>query len=483
MKRIAIFTALTALFTGGTTDLCRAGNGSTLAVVPVATDRSAEQAALEVGYIARTGFDRSPNYDVFPLETLLQSQNQAERAAHEEARLKLQEGRTAYDALDLTGALASFTAAVLAFEKSASQWKSPEPVVETHLLMGATQALLGDAKSATDSFAQALMLDPRARMPSESMPEVAVPAMQNAHLQVTEAASGRLAVYSSPQMAEVWLDGRFRGVTPLQLDQIPTGRHYLRLVSPGYHNEGRTIDVAPHQETTIQSSLRPTAKLTDYQNSTSALRQGNTAALAQMGQLLKVDRILFLRIQAAGPDITVFGILADGVTGETYQEAQKSFSTLSPLFRGEAENWLAASFRKLQFSIPQVRPDQQLQPSDPGYVPPPMVSEGINNQIRSGYIFLTVAGLALTSGITFAVLSQQPRDDFKKYPQTSAEEIRTAWFYYALGADLSYGASAILGGVGAFQLIRGYERKTQIDDVLAGDDAERPVWAVRRLEE
>ena len=76
MKRIAIFTALTALFTGGTTDLCRAGNGSTLAVVPVATDRSAEQAALEVGYIARTGFDRSPT-TTSSTGNVLQSQNQA----------------------------------------------------------------------------------------------------------------------------------------------------------------------------------------------------------------------------------------------------------------------------------------------------------------------------------------------------------------------------------------------------------------------
>ncbi len=458
-------------------------SGLTLAIVPIPTDRAAEQPTLEIGYIARTGFDRSPSYNVFPLETLLEGQNLPGQQAHSEALLKLKEAATAYDALDLTGALTLLTAASISFEKSASHWTSSEPVVQTYLMMGATQALLGNQPAAIDAFAQALTLDPRAQMPSEIMPEVAVPAMEEAHLKVSEASTGRLGVFASPQMAEVWLDGRFRGIAPLQMDQIPTGRHYLRLVSPGYQNDGRLIDVAPHQETTIQSALSPTRGLANYQSALGPIRQGNTASLSQLGQILKVDRMLILRVQALGPDVTVFGILADGITGEVYQEAQKSFSTLSPLFRGEVESWLASSFRKPQYSIPKVQPDAQLQPSDPGYVPPPVATEGINDQIRSGYIFLTLSGLALTSGITLAILSQQPRGDFKNYPQTQAQEIKTAWFYRALGADISYGVSAVLSGVGIYQLVKGYGRKTQIDDVLAQEQLTQPIWFAGRLEE
>ena len=77
-------------------------SGLTLAIVPIPTDRAAEQPTLEIGYIARTGFDRSPSYNVFSLETLLEGQNLPDGGASpQRALLKLKE-RTAYDALDLT---------------------------------------------------------------------------------------------------------------------------------------------------------------------------------------------------------------------------------------------------------------------------------------------------------------------------------------------------------------------------------------------
>ena len=84
---------------------------------------------------------------------------------------------------------------------------------------------MGDMKNATDAFTQALILNPRAQMPAEitrSRPS----SYGKAHLRASEAATGRLGIFSSPQMAEVWLDGHYRGVTPLQLDQLPAGRHF-----------------------------------------------------------------------------------------------------------------------------------------------------------------------------------------------------------------------------------------------------------------
>ena len=213
------------------------------------------------------------------------------------------------------------------------------------------------------------------------MPEVAVPAMEEAHLSKW-ASAGRRGL-RLPQMAEVWLDGRFASIAPLQMDQIPTGRHYLRLVSPGYQNDGRLIDVAPHKKPPFNPpSPPPVAQLSKcWPHSTRQHKLEPTGANFKIG----------IHAGQLGPDVTVFGILADGITGEVYQEAQKSFSTFPR--PGEVENWLASSFRKPQYSIPKVQPDAQLQPSDPGYVPPPVATEGINDQIRSGYIF-SPSGLA-----------------------------------------------------------------------------------------
>ena len=46
--------------------------------------------------------------------------------------------------------------------------------------------------------------------------------------------SGRLVVDSIPARAGVMVNGRWRGRTPLNLDQLPFGKHTLRVVQPGY---------------------------------------------------------------------------------------------------------------------------------------------------------------------------------------------------------------------------------------------------------
>ena len=182
------------------------------------------------------------------------------------------------------------------------------------------------------------------------------------------------------------------------------------MVSPGYLNEGRLVEVSPHQETIVQAALTPTRMLSEFQQKTAPLRQGDTSSLMHLGQMLKLDRLLVLRVQAVGPDITVFGLMVDGITGDIYQEAQKSFSTLSPLFRGEVESWLASSFRKPQYTIPKVKPDARLNPSDPGYI---HLSGPREYQHSTAQAISFNFGLTLSGAIASAALSQQMRGFFK----------------------------------------------------------------------
>jgi serine/threonine protein kinase len=48
------------------------------------------------------------------------------------------------------------------------------------------------------------------------------------------AASGRLVVESNPSRAGVSVNGRWRGRTPLTLDELPFGKYAVRIVQPGY---------------------------------------------------------------------------------------------------------------------------------------------------------------------------------------------------------------------------------------------------------
>lgn len=85
------------------------------------------------------------------------------------------------------------------------------------------------------------------------------------------AATGNVSVYSSPLNANVYLDGVYEGITPVNLTGIAAGSHALKLAQTGYYDYDATITVAgggtitafgslaPHESTTTAATPVPTA--------------------------------------------------------------------------------------------------------------------------------------------------------------------------------------------------------------------------------
>lgn len=58
-----------------------------------------------------------------------------------------------------------------------------------------------------------------------------------------------LRVLSSPPFAELFLDGRSLGVTPLDLAAVAAGPHRLSLKAPGGASLDTVLDLAPGRRT------------------------------------------------------------------------------------------------------------------------------------------------------------------------------------------------------------------------------------------
>jgi hypothetical protein len=65
-----------------------------------------------------------------------------------------------------------------------------------------------------------------------------------------------LLVYSDPPGAEVRLDGRLRGATPLHV-ALPPGRYALALALEGHESVAEDVELAPAASRTIEVALRP----------------------------------------------------------------------------------------------------------------------------------------------------------------------------------------------------------------------------------
>jgi hypothetical protein len=74
---------------------------------------------------------------------------------------------------------------------------------------------------------------------------------------VTPAASGpgSIQVLSRPTGAQVVLDGRAVGRTPLAIADVRTGAHDVRIELPGFRRWATSVEVKPGERTRVAASL------------------------------------------------------------------------------------------------------------------------------------------------------------------------------------------------------------------------------------
>ena len=66
---------------------------------------------------------------------------------------------------------------------------------------------------------------------------------------------GSILVSTSPENARVYLDGTFRGRSPIELDKIPRGTYQFSMGMP-YAEHAQTISVEPNQQTRINNTFK-----------------------------------------------------------------------------------------------------------------------------------------------------------------------------------------------------------------------------------
>ncbi|HKZ53795.1 MAG TPA: PEGA domain-containing protein [Candidatus Acidoferrales bacterium] len=69
-----------------------------------------------------------------------------------------------------------------------------------------------------------------------------------------EAQTGVVAVNSTPDAAEIWVDGAFVGNTPAKLT-LPAGKHNIRVSLQGHADWVRDVQVLPNSDVTLNAAL------------------------------------------------------------------------------------------------------------------------------------------------------------------------------------------------------------------------------------
>ncbi|TSC32219.1 PEGA domain-containing protein [Corallococcus sp. Z5C101001] len=417
-----------------------AAAGPRVAVVAIPVDASLEGEALALAHWAEQAVARSGRLELVRLTDALDAQGASARQTKAvEGNAAFKDGAKAYDELDTVKALQSFDKAVRAYEQ-ADLSRAFGLLSRARVMKAATQVANGENKAAELEMRAVLAVDPRATFNPNFFPPEEVAFVEKERKAQLSSAEAALSVRTLPGPAQVFVDGAYRGVSPLALTGLTRADHYVTLVAPGYAvTEGRaregeasfTLARLPVQQR-YAALVERIAKNPDEED--------RDKALQELGVLADVPQVLALLVRG-GPGntpLTVTGLRMDVADGHNLAYA------LGQVPRGDA---MATGSEALLTGL--VSEDA----ARVGGKPVKHFSGGGSVSRRTaGYVLLATGVALLAGGIYFGLEASSKSDAFKTAPQGSsrAEDLKNTGKTYALVADVGVLAGLVSAGAGSY---------------------------------
>lgn len=147
-------------------------------------------------------------------------------------RRALDEGRVLYERAEFDDAMASLEQAVTLLVEGLPGATDNRLLIDALLLQGLTHFSVGDNGPAREAFRRVVTLDPTRRLDAVNYSQPTVDLFDQVRAEVMALGVGAVEVQAQAG-SEVFVDGRSRGRTPLRVDALPPGTHWVRVVGPG----------------------------------------------------------------------------------------------------------------------------------------------------------------------------------------------------------------------------------------------------------
>jgi len=236
--------------------------------------------------------------------------------ALEEGRVLLEEGKAAYEQLDLEAAQSKFQEALKKYEFGYGFLDKPGPLLECLMYLGATWVLVGEPEKAQKLFIRAQDLPGRKVLDPNLFP----PNIQDIFSQAAERSQllpkSSVTLVSTPQGAEILVDESYRGGSPANVDKVRVGIHLARATKDGYLPWGGRINVAAGKHKQLRFKLRPARKQKAFSRhfrlmAAEVIRNEPGDAVEKMGKFLKAKRIAVVAAKGSPETLELSGYICD----------------------------------------------------------------------------------------------------------------------------------------------------------------------------
>ena len=409
-------------------------------VVAIALDAAARADAARLAHEAEQAVAGSGRLKLVRLADALDVEGQRERQARAaEAAEAVKAGQRAYDELDTEKALVHFDKAVRAYEGTDLSQRFTE-LSRARVMKAASQVANGENTAAQLEIRTALALNPEARFSPNFFPPEEMTFVEKERKAVLAGNKSTLRVSTEPVPAQVYVDGQFRGISPVEVADLTAADHYVTVVAPGY-----ALNQRRERAGEVALTLTPVASLVGLQTlSEQVARKPNgperDKALRDVGTLADVPQVLALLVRGgagAGP-LEVTGLRLDVLDGHNQAYA------LGNVPRGDA---LAEGAQALLAQLVSTDAPRQ------GGKPVTHFSGGVSSTRRTaGYVLMATGVALLAGGVYFGMEASAKSDDFKRTAQNSrrAQDLKSTGKTYAVVADVGILLGLASAGVGSY---------------------------------
>lgn len=440
-------------------NLAFAADRSSIAVIVRAKGTAGEQAQAYISHVAHDFFVEASRFAPINLGAKLGSpEHSRAELAFDVAEEMQDNGRQAFDELELDAALEYLKIAISKYEHHAAFLDNVNPYVDALMLLAATHILRGEDRAGIEQLSKAILIHPKV----QPDPRIFNPSMRLAFRQAQKSEAKRtktdVTLSSNPSHTRVYLDGHFVGVSPVSIQHVREGSHLVQWSKEGFQRSGQLIEVS-RTNTSFVQTLNRTTNFLDFESLAEAalpsvpekeIGDSVGEAFLKLGVLLDADQILFVHVEVAAERVQVHACLI-GVSQKIVLGASKrTFPHTDKLavYQDEIKTLLDALIRgggKAVAHTKALHANTETSLKQSSALCHGMECGSFKNLVLG--VVGGSGGLMTLMGVVFQYLSKRDNDAYRGTEQVSpkAQDLRISGEKKALAGDilLGLGVSAL----------------------------------------
>lgn len=322
-----------------------------IAIFAVPGDPDSLDAAALVEHAMEENVGAYRGFRLVPAESVLDraAWDRVERA-RQEARVNLAKGRTLYENLDLGEAVKRLSAARQSYERHMLFGGAEKEHMDVLAFLGASHILQGSEGAGTEVFRRMVLLNPAASFDAQVFPPKIIDRFDAVRRDLRAAPRCVITAEANIPGARVYVDGRFRGATPVRVEEIYCGEHYVTIRARGCLPHHEIVKVAAGEvAASVSVQLIPPGQGERVAGLAGALGEtppGDAVpdALAELGRLLGVDQAIVAVAKRSGDQISVHASVYDLMGRSRIKSGKQVFARYAPSFAGDIDIFTASLY-------------------------------------------------------------------------------------------------------------------------------------------